>query len=363
MTSPNVVEDGLDVLPKRTSEPRWGWLAAGLLVGIGVSVMALRVDREEPVPVSTTTAVATDSMGGLGEVVEGFPDGLITTIRADGRSLETLLWPVAGEPYDRTIPVGASNPPTPVTFDASGRRMATVLPLPESAGGVLYAGVPENAAIVEVGVTGHAWHDSEARALAYTTIVDGELLLWVLRDGLSEPEVAARTVGIEGGLSTWGDWGFAVEDDGHDTIVRLTTGGEIEGTTPGRVLGSHETGWLVIDDDGLRLLTPGGEVRALTSLDPTERLLTGAFSPDRRLLAVATSNGLTVISLADDEVIARSEERPGVAAAIEWSSDNRFVVYPAVRGLDVIDTSDGAEHRLLTSHTFTGVGALRLTDS
>jgi hypothetical protein len=361
VSTSKVIEDGLGTPLKRPSQPGWGWLVAGVLIGVGASVLVLRVDQGAPtVDPTTTQPAATRVDQGISEVIEGFPDGLITTVRADGRSLEALLWPLRGEPYERTIPVGASNPPTPVDFDVSGRRMATLLPEPGEASGVLYAGVPENAAIVDSGVNGYAWHDSTARALAYTTIIDEELFLLVAADDLFEPALTTRAVGIDGSVVAWGDWGFAIEDTG-DSIVLLTPDGEIKDSKPGRVLASHESGWLAIADDGLELLSSGGGVRGLGALDSSVVILTAGFSPDRRMLAVMTPSGLSVVSLDDDEIVARSDERPGVTPSIEWSSDSRFVVYPAVRGLDVLDAVEGGDRRVLTSYTFTGVGSLPLS--
>lgn len=364
VSASKVVEDGVEAPIKRASQPRWGWLAAGLFIGAGISVMVLRVDQIAPSPSSTTAeqdAVAAE--GGIGEVVEGFPDGLITTVRADGRSLEVLVWPVAGEPYERTIPVGSSNPPNPVGFDLSGRRMATILPLPGEAHGVLYAGAPENAAIVETGVTGYAWHDSELRALAYTTFEDSELQLWIMTDQTGGPQLVTKAVGIEGGVAFWGDWGFAVEDELHDSIVLFTAEGLIKDTNEGQVLASHESGWLAIDNEGIDLLSAGGGLNGLEGVTLSDNPVTARFSPDRSMLAVTTARGMVVVSLADDRVVATTEERPGVASRIEWSSDSRFVLYPAVRGLEVLDTDSGEERRVLTTQTFTGVGVLPLVDS
>ncbi len=364
VSASKVVEDGVEAPSRRASQPRWGWLAAGLFIGVGISVMVFRVDQLAPSPSSTTVEQdAVVTVGGIGDVVDGFPDGLITTVRADGRSLEVLVWPVAGEPYERTIPVGASNPPNPVGFDVSGRRIATMLPLPGEPNGVLYAGVPENAAIVETGVTGYAWHDSKLRSLAYTTFEDSELQLWVITDQSGTPQLVTKAVGIEGGVASWGDWGFAVEDELHDSVVLFTAEGLIKDTNDGEVLASHESGWLAIDNGGIGLLSAGGGLNGLEGVTLSDNPLTARFSPDRSMLAVTTSNGVVVVSLADDRVVATTEERPGVASRIVWSSDSRFVVYPAVKGLEVLDTASGEERRVLTTQTFTGVGVLPLNDS
>lgn len=357
--------DGLEAPPGRTDRPPWGWLVAGLLIGIAVSFLLFRVEASSSPTETTIAGQGTDriSRGGVADVIPGFPDGLVTTVRADGRSLVLLVWPLRGEIYQRAIPVGAASPPNPVAFDTSGLRLATILPLPDEPSGVLYAGVPENAAIVEVDVTGYAWHDSAPVALAYTTLVDDELFLWVTNGSLTAPRLITRSVGIEGRVAAWGDWGFAVQDERRDSIVLLTDTGEIKDSQPGRVLASHETGWLAVTDEGLALLSAGGGIRGLDSFDPEKTPLTARFSPDRRMLAVLTADGLSVLSLDDDLEVVRSDSRPGVASSVIWSSDGRFVLYPGSRGLVVVDTAGGEVHEVLAVRTFTGLGVLPLSGS
>jgi hypothetical protein len=225
---------------------------------------------------------------------------------------------------------------------------------------VLYAGVPESAAIVGVDVTGFAWHDSSANALSYTTFGDDELFLWVARDNAA-PELVTQAVGIDGRMTAWGDWGFAVQDEARESIVLLTETGEIKDFHPGRVLASHESGWLVIEDDGLSLLSSGGGVRGLAGPETAEGLLGARFSPDRSLLAITTSDGLGVIAIDGGDELFRTDVRPGVVADVIWSSDGRFVAYPGVRGLVFVDVSTGETEEVLGSYTFTGIGVLPLS--
>ncbi len=361
----NVVAEGLEDPARRADRSPWGWLVAGLLIGVGGAVLLLRVEAEFP-PIAPTTAgpgLVSTSREGIGDVIPGFPDGLVTTAQADGRSLELLIWPKEGELYTRAIPVGAASPPNPVVFDASGRRLATILPLPDGPYGVLYAGVPENAAIVEVDVTGYAWHDSVAGALAYTTFVDDELFLWATSASLSSSDLVARVIGIEGGVAAWGDWGFAIQDERRGSIVLLTDGGEIKDTRVGVVLDSHRSGWLAIADDGLKLLSAGGGVRGLDSFDAESSPLTARFSSDRGMLAVLTIDGLSVLSLDDGTEVARSELRSGVASQVIWTSDDRFALYPGSRGVVVVDSRAGETRELMVERTFTGLGILPLSGS
>lgn len=46
-----------------------------------------------------------------------------------------------------------------------------------------------------------------------------------------------------------------------------------------------------------------------------------------------------------------------------WSSDNRFVLYPGLRGIIVIDTHIGVVRELLDARTFTGLGVVPLDES
>lgn len=366
VATPKVVEDALDTPEVMPSRPHWGWLSAGLIAGAGLTVVVLGVDTPaQPVPTTSIEARPIDQqdVGGIGDVIVGFPDGLVAVTRSDGQSLELLIWPLRGEPYERSIPVGASQPAGPVAFDVAGRHIATVNPIPEADLGVLYSGIPQNAAIVATDVTGYAWHDTESSQLAYTTRVDGELLLWVLRHDRADPELVARAVGIEGRLAAWGEWGFAVQDEARDRVVLFTETGEIKDTHPGQVLDSHGSGWIAIRNDRVSLLSAGGGVSGLEREGLDGEVVAGRFSADREQLALLTPENVQVLSLVDDSELIESGGRPGVAQ-VTWSSDGRFVLYPGVvRGIWVIDTRNGDVNELMDDRTFTGVGIVPLTGS
>ena len=358
---PKVVEDARDSTQPPSSRPGWGWLAAGLVLGAGLAMLVLQPGATEA-PTSTTTAGAGTALGGIADVIEGFPDGLAAVTRSDGQSLELLIWPVRGDPIERTIPVGASRPPDPVEFDVSARRIATLLPVPDQVDGVLYAGVPQDAAIIATDVTGFAWHDTTALQLAFTTFLDNELQLWVLRDNRREPELVARAVGIVGQVEAWGDWGFAIQDDADNEIVLFTDLGEIKDTSTGRILDSEGTGWLAIDNQGVSLLSSGGGVMGLEADDIDGEVLAGRFSGDGQRLAVLTSERAHVVSIENGTLQVGTEARPGVPQ-LAWSSDGRFVAYPGLVGMWVLDTSTGEAEEILPNRTFTGVGMLPIADS
>lgn len=361
MLVPKVVEDARDSTQPPSSRPGWGWLAAGLVLGAGLAMLVLQPGATEA-PTSTTTAGAGTALGGIADVIEGFPDGLAAVTRSDGQSLELLIWPVRGDPIERTIPVGASRPPDPVEFDVSARRIATLLPVPDQVDGVLYAGVPQDAAIIATDVTGFAWHDTTALQLAFTTFLDNELRLWVLRDNRREPELVARAVGIVGQVEAWGDWGFAIQDDADDEIVLFTDLGEIKDTSTGRILDSEGTGWLAIDNQGVSLLSSGGGVMGLEADDIDGEVLAGRFSGDGQRLAVLTSERAHVVSIENGALQVGTEAPPGVLQ-LAWSSDGRFVAYPGLVGMWVLDTSTGEAEEILPNRTFTGVGMLPIADS
>ncbi len=361
VSTSKVVEDGLEAPPRR-ADRRWGWLAAGVLIGIGGSILFRGADTGGPTNETTvpTTAPTEPVIEGTGEVIEGFPDGLVAAMRSDGRSLELAIWPLNGELYHRSITVGTSMPPSPVAFDSSGRLLATVVPSPGGDPGILYAGVPDSAVIIALGVTGYAWHDTAPTALAYTTREEEETLLWVTRRNLADSELVTRAVGIEGGVVAWGDWGYAVQDG--DSVVLLTENGEIEDTHPGRFLASYATGWLAVQDERVSLLNAGGGTRSLDREGLRDDYTTGRFSRNGESLALLTRDGVSIVSLEEETGVVESGVEPGVPQVV-WSSDNRFVLYPGgggrgLRGIVVVDTEDFSVQQVVSSETLTGLGVV-----
>jgi hypothetical protein len=327
-------------------------LALGFVLGAGVMILILRGD--DAATLTTTTQSAATAR--IGDVVEGFPDGLVAVSRSDGDSLQLLVWPSGGDQMVRTIPVGVARPVGPVTFDVSALRIASLLPVPDEPHGVLYAGIPEQAAIVATEVTGYAWHDTAPTRLAYTSLADSELLLWSLPAPVADPQLVTRAVGIVGALRTWGDWGFAIQDEERASVVLLTANGEIKTTHPGRILDSDGTGWLAVVDDGVTLISSGGGVRA--GPEALNREVQAArFSPQGDEIALLTGDRATVVSLDTGTTMVESGERPGILE-VAWTSDGRFVAYPGERGIVVLDTTDGSSTVLLTDRIFTGLGFL-----
>jgi hypothetical protein len=357
-----VVEDGLEAPRRRADLSRWRWLASGALIGAGLLVIF--GVGEGSLPTETTGAEGT---GGIGEVVEGFPDALIGTTRSNGRSLALVTWPRTAPFHESSVTVGTSDQATPVAFDASGRMLATVLRLedspPGAAGGVLYAGVPDRAAIMDFAVTGFAWHDTSPAALAYTTFVDDELLLWTAggsladNDGsLPESTLVARAVGIEGGVVGWGDWGFVVRDD--DSMVLLTETGEITGTYPGRFLASSGDGRLAFESEEVGLLDVTGDTRSLEREGLRTGYITGRFSSDGESLALVRPDDVKVVAIDQPSGLVEYGSDPGLPYQVVWSSDSRYLVYPGQGGIVVADMVDFGVDLLVTERSFTGVGVI-----
>ncbi len=355
----NVVEDARDSTPQKQNRRGLVLFGAGLLIGGGLAVLLLDTGTAtEPTPTTSTlgpqdTHVVT--VVGISEEIPGFPDGLKAIRRGEGRSLELVVWPQRGEPSLRSVPFGVSSPPDPVAFDLSGRLSATLVPAPDDVTSILYAGVPEGAAVVSLDVTGYAWHDSIPEVLAYTTFQEGETGIWVTRGNLASSESFAQAVGVEGGVAAVGEWGFAVQDG--DQVALFDVFGNVTQLGTGRILGSEPSGWLAVDDNGLALINVDGSSRVIPI--GASSLLDATFSPDGTLLAVVTDEGMTVLSLGDGIVVAETSEQAGMSQVV-WSSDSRYAVFPGVHGVYVLDTSDSTVRQVMPADVFTGLATFNL---
>jgi hypothetical protein len=364
VSAPKVVEDGLEITTRSRGGSRWGWLAVGVLVGLGLSVLIPGVEPADPAsqPTLPPTTIAEEApaVGGIRDVVSGFPDGLVGVMRSDGQSLELAIWPATGELFERSVTVGASLPPPPVAFDGSGRMLATLVPRRDSDLGVLYAGVPESAGIIAIDVSGYAWNDQGAPSLAYTTRQGAETMLWIISGSLTESQLVAQAVGLDGGVVAWGEWGFAIQEE--DSVVLLTPGGEIKDSHPGRVLASYRTGWLAVQGDDVSMVSAGGGTRGLDREGLRDQYISGRFSSNGEFLALLTDDGMSIVDVEEETGVVESGVRPGVPQVV-WSSDNRFVLYPGgggsgFHGIVVVDTEDFAVQTVLDTRTFTGLGVL-----
>lgn len=406
------VELGGEDVPERSPGNVGGgkavWLVVGLGLGFALSLLfSSSIDRVPVAGEETPTTTAPQALG-VGAAIPGFPDGLNVLVSpGEGRALEVLTWPLQGEPFYRSVPLGDIDLAGTAHFDASGQFLAATTSTPN--GLTLRSGRPNTFGVVASGVTGFAWHDADPADLAWSTFEDGELRIWVSED-LGPGEVAVSAVGIGDYLVAFGDWGFAVGNSGGDDHV-LDPVGELVGSIAGRIVTSHRSGRLVVmgpdltetmnlivsclQEAGWPAESSGGgftiaedprsdieQERAVEACNAAVRwgggpsivatddletlfdlraagidsVVIGAeFSPDGDRVAMTGVDGLTLAQLGDIE----TESFPIRAGSdsLSWSSDGRFVLVSAFRGLAVLDTETGEISSILDSETTRAVAA------
>jgi hypothetical protein len=362
-----IVEDGLE---QRSPAPRppsaWVWLATGIVVGLGIGVVVFTPTStvgDELLPVAAATPVTTieipASPPGITDVVPGFPDALVVITGDDGQSLSHLLWPVVRDMVTRSLPVGDSGE---VSFDASGTWIATATRVPDAEGFVLSMGKASFLDPVASNVTSFSWSDEESALLSYTQLVDGQWLLWVVGPDRN-PDLIARGLKDRGDVAAWGDWGWALQTQSGE-VTLLASSSEVIGAHEGVALDSHPTGWVLIDNDGLMLVSTSGVVTALDTLvDPVGGAVAAEVSPDGTKVAVVGREGLKVFPVdGEGEVIHASFTAE--PSQVTWSSDSRFVVVPLVVGVIFVDTVEsGRTYEDLASHHIRAVAVIPLTGS
>jgi WD40 repeat protein len=333
------------------------WLLVGIGLGFAFSFLFnTAIPEAEPDPPGGATATTLTPASGVGAVIPEFPDGMnILVSPGEGRALEVLTWPLQGQPFYRSIPLGDIDLDGTAQFDASGQFLAATTATPD--GLVLRGGRPNTFGVVASGVTGFAWHDSNPADLAWSTLADGELQIWVSEDaGLGE--VVVSGVGLGDHVVAFGDWGFAVATPGGDDLV-LDPNGELIGFSAGRIVASHASGLLLVTD------AEGASVVAVTNIETLFNLrivavnsvVIGAeFSPDGDRVALTGPTGLTVAELGEEIDTELFEIRAG-SDSLSWSSDGRFVLASAFRGVAVLDTETGEISSILESETTRSVAA------
>lgn len=348
--------------------PRSNWLlfVLGFAVGVGVAVLFTT-----PAGVSTPTETTVDPVSapvappetgglptpGIGEVVDGFPDALVAMVETESRGLSHLLWPVSGSPVERPLPTAAG----PARFDVSGRWMASTNSVPDQRGSVLSVGITSSFRALISGVTSFAWHDSRSGDLAYTQVTAEGASLWVV------PPNRDLTLVLEGldpliTISSWGDWGFALQNPGAGEISLYTPDGEFRTSLSGIAFGSHPSGWMVAFDGELMLVSAGGGVSRLdVDLEPIGAVMNAEFSPDRSLIGVRGDSGLLAID-ADDGTPRFLLEMPAVDSDLAWSSDSRFVILPSRRGrgLLIVHLESGSTTSVLRDRSVATVAVIPL---
>lgn len=354
-----VVEDGIGESGSG-SRDRSRWVLAAVGFGLGLAFGAFLAAPPRP---PSTDAIASDpdqvlppaepvegeasegTVIGISEAVPGFPDTLAALGRDSGSGFEYYLWPRRGPLAVRTMTGGSD-----VSFDASGAFLALTGRVPDLDGLVLSRGRAGGIRPVVSGATSYAWHDSDQGRLSYTTEEDGEWYLFILTT--PEPVVTADEVG--GVVAAWGDWGFAIQSAGSE--VTLYTGqGDLKGRTDGQVLTSHATGWILVRDEGLKLVSAGGGVRRIDPPHELEGVTGGSFSPDGTSIAL-TGRGVVVVDLDTTEVTSLDPRYR--AEWVAWSSDSRFVIAPALTGVVVYDLETGASVPVLAGSRIVAAAAI-----
>jgi hypothetical protein len=326
-------------------------LAGGFAAAVLLYPTVIRTQSETTPDSEPETVGEAQEIGGIADVVDGFPDTLVLAIRSDGQSLGSMIWPRGGAAYSRSIPVGVPAAREPVTFDASGRIIAALARVGGELPGVLYTGVPQSASILAGNVTGYAWHDSAPYEIAYTTATDDVSELWLRRSRGSEPELAGE-LEAAGRIAAWGDWGHAIQDDPGNSFHVVGSDGQMT-TYSGRLLDSGPSGALVMESDGIGYILLGStEVKEVSG---AESALAARFSDDGERLAVLGSEWVAVVSLVDGSERRIPAGAPGLSQLV-WSSDGRFIVYPGRNRLWVIDTQSDAAYEVLAGHVIAGVG-------
>lgn len=365
----SVLEDGVETATSTTPGPGpWIWLIVG--VALGVAAGALWFNSPTPSvtqgpiqpagPLQIEEAPEEAEPAGLGEIVDGFPDTLVAVTHAQNRgpNLEHLTWPLAGPP--ESTPLSGSDGDL-VRFDAAGRQLAVGTSMADATGLLLSVGRSQQMTPLTSDVTSFAWHDSEPGRLSYTKVVDGEWLLWSV-DGSMEPQLITRGIMIDGEIAAWGSWGWAVQND-PDTFSTFTPSGGLQSMLDGKVLDSRSSGWILVDNDGLQIVFPGGEVRDLAI--PTMSTGTaevGKMSPDGTRVAVINGASLLV---ADLDVMGEVIEAPVAAGTpqLTWTSDSRFLISPWMRGVLIMDIDrSGRSYSDLISQGVVAVGTVPLAD-
>jgi len=359
-----VIEDGADQrLSARPPTPPWVWILVGLAAGIGFAVVFVTPSSTVSAPETVeNTVVEIDPVlspgqtNGITDAVPGFPDALVAVAQTGRQNLEHLLWPFAGDPVTRALPVGAFGDSK---FDVTGTWLAVSTRIPETGETFLSRGKPSSLIPLASGVTSFTWHDSESGRLAYTQITDDVLEVRVSRSGRSS-ELVTTDSALTAEVAAWGDWGWAIQDE-SGRITLLNEAAVVKTTSQGNVLDSHPDGWILTYDFRVRLLSAGGGLRAL-DVDPATigEVLGGAISPDRGQVALVGTMGLTVVTIADDSV-AVSVPFTVPNTKVSWSSDSRFVLVPSLRGVIIVDTGTGELFEEITEHVIVEAAVIPLS--
>lgn len=342
-----VVEDGVEESSSRPrSRPQW--ILVGVSVGLGFAMGTLVTSNPEPgaeVPTTETSVVeepATPESAGISAVIPGFPDALVA-VGGVGAGLQVWHWPWEGPLVTRGFTDGED-----VRFDATGQFVAVTEPIPGLEGYLLSIGRFNAIRAVRSGVTSFAWHDSRSGEVAYTTEGDGRWQLYRAARTLV-PQIVLDGRFETGAVIARGEWGYAIQIE-DDQVALINGEGEFKDFEAGRAYASHESGWVFMVDQDLKVVSAGGGVRRLmplpADLDP---ISAASFAPDASMVAMAGRFGVVVLDIETEELVDLSPAFP--ADWVTWSSDSRFVLAPAQSGVYVHDLESGETHHVLSGRS------------
>lgn len=343
-----VVEDGVEGRsPQPRSRPQW--ILVVVSVGLGFSMGTLVTsDTDQGGEVSTTVTsvveepVAPESAG-VSAVIPGFPDSMVAVGGGFGAGFEVWHWP-----SDESLVIRGMTDGEDVRFDATGQFVAVTEPVPGLSGFLLSMGRFNSIRAVRSGVTSFAWHDSRSGEVAYTTEDDGRWQLYRAARTLV-PQIVLDGRFESGSVIAWGEWGYAIQIE-DDQLALVNGEGEFKDFEAGKAFASHESGWVFMTDDDLKIVSAGGGVRRFMSLpDELDPISAASFSPDASMVAMAGRFGIVVLDRDSEELIELSPAFP--AEWVTWSSDSRFVLAPAQSGVHVHDLESGESHQVLTGRS------------
>lgn len=345
-----VVEDGVE---ERSSQPRSRpqWILVVVSVALGFAMGTLVTTDADPDPgdevPTTETSVADERQepesAGVSEVIPGFPDSIVAVGGGVGAGFEVWHWPSDGPPATRGMTDGED-----VRFDVTGQFVAVAEPIPGLRGFLLSMGRFNSIRAVRSGVTSFAWHDSRSGEVAYTTEDEGRWQLYHAARTLV-PQTVLDGRFETGAVVAWGEWGYAIQIE-EDQLALVNGEGDVKDFESGKGYSSHESGWVFMTDDDLKIVSAGGGVRRFMPLpEELEPISAATFSPDASMVAMAGPLGVVVLDLDSEELTELSPAFP--ADWVAWSSDSRFVLAPAQSGVYVHDLDSGQTHQVLAGRS------------
>ncbi|MFP4074193.1 MAG: hypothetical protein ACLFVZ_09160 [Actinomycetota bacterium] len=349
MTSKSmVVEDGVEeTRPPRRPRPHWILVAVGLGLGFTMGTLVTTGPDLGEEATTTQTSVAeqlsSPDSAGISSVVPDFPDALVAVGGGVGAGVEVWHWP-----SDGPLVTGGLTDGEGVRFDATGQFVAVTEPIPGLQGYLLSMGRFNRIMPVRSGVTSFAWHDSRSGEVAFTTEDEGRWQLYRAARTLV-PQIVLDGRFETGSVIAWGEWGYAIQIE-DEQVALVNAEGEFKDFEEGEAYASHESGWVFMTDQDLKIVSAGGGVRRLIPLpDRLDPISAASFSPDASKVVMAGRFGVVVLDRDTEELIELSPAIPG--DWITWSSDSRFVLAPAQSGIYVHDLKTGDTHHVLTGRS------------